>query len=54
MPTYEFVCDNCKKSFSLSMKISDYEKKKISCPKCKSKKVVQQLTAFQTITSKKS
>jgi putative FmdB family regulatory protein len=54
MPTYEFVCNNCKKSFNLSMKISDYEKKKFSCPKCKSRKVRQQLTAFQTITSKKS
>jgi putative FmdB family regulatory protein len=54
MPTYEFVCDNCKKSFNLFMKISDYEKKKVSCPKCKSRKVKQQLTAFQTITSKKS
>jgi putative FmdB family regulatory protein len=54
MPTYEFVCDNCRKAFSLTMKISAYEKKKVSCPKCKSKKVRQQLTSFQTITSKKS
>lgn len=54
MPTYEFVCEQCKKRFSLSMKISDYEKKKFSCPKCKSKKVKRQLTAFQTITAKKS
>jgi putative FmdB family regulatory protein len=54
MPTYEFVCERCKKPFSILMKISDYEKKKFSCPKCKSKKVRQQLTAFQTITAKKS
>lgn len=54
MPTYEFVCEKCKKSFSLLMKISDYEKKKFSCPKCKSKRVKQQLTSFQTITAKKS
>lgn len=54
MPTYEFVCEQCQTSFSLLMKISDYEKKKVSCPKCKSKKVKRQLTTFQTITSKKS
>jgi putative FmdB family regulatory protein len=54
MPTYEFVCEQCKKPFSLLMKISDYEKKKFSCPKCKSKRVKQQLTSFQTITAKKS
>jgi putative FmdB family regulatory protein len=54
MPTYEFVCAQCKKSFSLLMKVSDYEKRKFRCPKCKSKKVKQQLTSFQTITAKKS
>jgi putative FmdB family regulatory protein len=54
MPTYEFVCEQCRKRFSLVIKISDYEKKKFSCPKCKSKKVRQQLSSFQTITAKKS
>jgi len=54
MPTYEFVCDKCKKSFSLILKLADYEKKKFNCPKCKSKKVKQIITGFQTITSKKS
>jgi len=54
MPTYEFIYKECKKSFTQVMKISDYEKKKYRCPECKSKKVVQQITAFQTITSKKS
>ena len=54
MPTYEFICKECNESFALMMKISDYEKKRYRCPNCKSKKVVQQITAFQTITSKKS
>ena len=54
MPTYEFICEKCKKSFTLIMKISEYEKKKFQCPKCKSKKVKQQVTSFQTITSSKS
>jgi len=54
MPTYEFICEKCKKPFTLIMKISEYEKKNFVCPKCKSKKVKQQVTSFQTITSSKS
>ncbi len=54
MPTYEFRCEKCKKRFELMMTISEYEKKKIRCPKCKSTRVKQQITSFQAITSKKS
>jgi putative FmdB family regulatory protein len=54
MPTYLFVCTECKKKFTLFMSISDYEKKKYNCPKCKSKKVKQQISSFQAVTSKKS
>lgn len=54
MPTYEFKCEKCKKSFTLVMTISEYEKKKKRCPKCKSTKVKQQITSFQAVTSKKS
>jgi putative FmdB family regulatory protein len=54
MPGYDFVCGQCKKKFSLTMSVSEYEKKKFLCPKCKSEKVKQQISSFQTITSKKS
>ncbi len=54
MPTYEYNCENCRKNFSLKMKIAEYEKKKITCPECDSPKVKKQLTAFQTKTSRKS
>ena len=54
MPTYEFYCEKCKKSFRVILSVSDYEKKKYQCPKCRSKKVSQQISSFQTITSKKS
>jgi putative FmdB family regulatory protein len=54
MPRYEFICEKCNKPFGLDMKISDYEKKKFKCPKCDSKKVKQQITSFQAVTSKKS
>ncbi len=54
MPTYEFICEKCKKPFTLTMKIVEYYKKKFQCPKCKSNKVKQLITSFQTITSSKS
>ncbi|MBW1851525.1 MAG: zinc ribbon domain-containing protein [Deltaproteobacteria bacterium] len=54
MPTYEFVCEKCKKIFTLFITISEHEKKKFRCPKCKSKKLKQQVSSFQAITSKKS
>jgi putative FmdB family regulatory protein len=54
MPTYDFLCGKCRKKFSLTMSVSDYEKTKIHCPKCKSQEVKQQISSFQTITSKKS
>ena len=54
MPTYEFICEKCSKPFTLTIKVSEYERKKFQCPKCKSGKVKQQITSFETITSKKS
>jgi putative FmdB family regulatory protein len=54
MPDYEYRCENCKKRFSLTLSISEYEKKKVQCPKCKSRKVKQQISSFQAVTSKKS
>jgi putative FmdB family regulatory protein len=54
MPTYDFTCEKCNKAFTLTLKLAEYEKKKYQCPKCNSKKVKQNISAFQTITSKKS
>jgi len=54
MPNYEFVCKNCQKSFSLVMTLTEYEKGRLTCPKCHSKKVEQKFSAFSAVTSKKS
>jgi putative FmdB family regulatory protein len=54
MPTYEFVCEKCNKTFALAMTVAEYEKKKTKCPKCGGKKVKQIVSSFQTVTSKKS
>jgi putative FmdB family regulatory protein len=54
MPTYEFYCEKCKKTFDVIISISEYEKRKYRCPKCNSKNLKQQISTFQAVTSKKS
>jgi putative FmdB family regulatory protein len=54
VPTYEFYCEKCKNSFSIVLSLSEYENKKYNCPTCKAKELKQQITSFQTVTSKKS
>jgi putative FmdB family regulatory protein len=57
MPTYEFLCQKCKKAFVSVCSVTEYEQRKkggIKCPKCGSSKVDQQISAFQVQTSKKS
>ena len=54
MPTYEYQCLDCKKSFSLMLSIAEHDKAKIACPKCKGKQVKQVPSTFITKTSRKS
>lgn len=54
MPTYEYACKECKKTFTLMMTIEGHDKARVACPKCKSRKVEQQLAGFFAVTSKKS
>jgi putative FmdB family regulatory protein len=54
MPRYEFLCEKCKTTFERIMTISEREKAKPPCPKCKSTQVTPQLAGFVAQTSKKS
>jgi putative FmdB family regulatory protein len=54
MPRYEFLCEKCQKPFELTMTISEQEKGKVRCPRCKSTRVVPQLGGFMGQTAKKS
>jgi len=54
MPVYEYQCRQCNRKFTVTMSIAEYEKKKVKCPKCGSRKVEQQPAAFYAVTSKKS
>jgi putative FmdB family regulatory protein len=54
MPDYEFICRDCKKSFSTVLSLIDYEEGEVPCPHCGSRNVEQRWSAFSVITSKKS
>ena len=55
MPIYEFVCEDCKKPFTVSEAISRHKgHKHPKCPRCGGKKTHQLFTAFFAKTSRKS
>ena len=54
MPTYDYLCSKCSEEFSRTMSMREYETAKVVCPKCNSEEVKQQITHFQTKTSRKS
>jgi putative FmdB family regulatory protein len=54
MPTYEYQCEGCHATFAKTLTIALHDKESITCPKCSSKNVRQEFTAFYPVTSKKS
>ena len=41
MPTYQYRCGECGKSFERTETITEHETGKVRCPKCNRKKVTQ-------------
>jgi putative FmdB family regulatory protein len=54
MPIYEFRCRECKKKFQVVRSIAEYDPKKVTCPKCNTKKVDRVWSGISVQTSKKS
>jgi putative FmdB family regulatory protein len=54
MPVYDYICNDCKKSFEMVLTLAEHDKERISCPQCGSKNVEQQAAAFFAVTGKKS
>ncbi len=53
MPMYEYRCEDCGHEFTTVLTISEHDKTKPKCPKCKSKKVQQTLSSVFVKTSRK-
>jgi putative FmdB family regulatory protein len=54
MPVYEFRCNRCRKEFEVIESISEYDPKKVKCPKCGSSQVERVWSDVHVVTSKKS
>jgi len=54
MPVYEYLCRDCHKSFETVLTLQEHEKKEITCPKCGSRNVEQEVADFYAVTSRKS
>jgi putative FmdB family regulatory protein len=57
MPRYEYLCQKCNKPFEMLYSLAEYQraqKNKTKCPKCRSVRVVRQISTFEVKTSKKS
>lgn len=54
MPEYSYRCEDCRKSFAITMGMKEHGTAVVTCPKCSSKKVRQKINQFTPITSKKS
>lgn len=54
MPVYEFTCRKCQKPFEIVRSIARFDRKKVTCPFCRSRKVERRWTSVFAVTSKKS
>jgi putative FmdB family regulatory protein len=54
MPSYDYRCDKCGKTFTVVLTLEEHDAKKAACPKCKSRVVKQQIRPFFAKTSRKA
>jgi len=54
MPVYDYVCLDCHEPFEVVLTLTEHDKEKVTCPKCKGKNVEQEAAAFFAVTSRKS
>ena len=54
MPTYDFICENCKQRFDIFLSFSEYGKKPVTCIHCGSKEVRRRMTKVRIAKSEES
>jgi len=54
MPTYDYVCGKCGEQFTRYLSLKEFETEKVTCSKCNSPDVKQQIGNVMIRTSRKS
>src|SRR5712691_10542273 len=54
MPKYEFMCENCRKTFEVMLTAAERAVAKVACPTCGGGEVTPQMAIFTAKTSRKS
>lgn len=54
MPTYDYICLDCQKSFELFLTYAEYDRRPVTCPACSSKKVRRRLGRVRVAKSEDS
>jgi putative FmdB family regulatory protein len=54
MPTYEFMCEACKKTFEVVLTAAERVAGSVRCPACGSATVTPRMAMFTAKTSRKS
>ncbi len=54
MPAYDYHCKDCGHEFIEVHRVSEHDKHKPRCPKCKSENIEQKFGAFFAKTSRKA
>ena len=54
MPTYDFICNDCKQRFDVFLTFSEYGKKTVTCVHCNSRNVRRRMTKVRIAKSEES
>ena len=54
MPLYEYFCEKCQKEVTVSMTISEHDKRTAACPQCGGAQLRPLVSTIFTQTSRKS
>jgi putative FmdB family regulatory protein len=53
MPIYEYACIQCGEQFTRSLSLKEFEAGQVTCPKCNSREVKQQMSFANLKTTRK-
>jgi putative FmdB family regulatory protein len=54
MPTYDFICNDCKQRFDVFLTYAEYGKKPVTCAHCNSKNVRRRMTRVRVAKSEET